>query len=120
MRPCPCCSAKNYCYTLFDETTGEYVKTVTKARGFTLQGDQADAMNADAMSAMIRALRQGKLDSRQILQFVLKIDGISRIITSHETVKISGNMANDKRFFRPDQDANKLYAYGITNYKDPA
>ena len=99
MTPCPCCSAKNYCYTLFDETTGEYVKTVTKARGFTLQGDQADAMNTDAMSAMIWALRQGELDLRQIPQFVLKINGISRILTSHKTVKISGNMANDKCFF---------------------
>ena len=120
MTPCSCCSAKNYCYTLFNKKTGEYVKTITKARGFTLQGDQADAMNADAMSAMIRALRQGKLDSRQIPQFVLKICGVSRIITAQETVKISGNMANDKRFFRPNQDANKLYAYGVTNYKDPA
>ena len=117
---CPCCSAKNYCYTLFDKKTGEYVRTISKSRGFTLQGNQADAMNADAMSAMIRALRQGKLESKAIPQFVLKIDQVTRIITAQDVVKISGNMANDKRFYRPGQDPNKLYAYGVTNYKEPA
>ena len=73
-----------------------------------------------AMSAMIRALRQGKLESKAIPQFVLKIDQVTRITTAQDVVKISGNMANNKRFYRPGQDPNKLYAYGVTNYKEPA
>ena len=110
-------SAKNYLYDLHDIVTDAYVKTVTKIRGFTLTGNQAQEMDSNAMAAMIQALQKGQLASKAIPQFTLKIQNKKKTITSETVAKVYFNIANTKKFPNFQLHPSKLFAYGTTTYK---
>ena len=89
--------------------------TLTKVRGFTLQ-DCDETMSPEVMGEFIQDLRDGKEKGKQIPQFTLKIDQQTHEITEKMVEKEYSNISNEKRWFDPDIDKNRLFAYGVTQY----
>ena len=110
-------SAKNYAYEVADARTGEVVARVTKIRGLTLKGAVAEAMSPELLLHFVRELAAGRTVRKYVPQFTLKIDGVEKTIEAVEIQKMYSNVCNEKRFFRPDVDDTKLWAYGVTQWR---
>ena len=110
------CSAKNYCYQLYDCVTHELVETVVKVRGFQVSGKAAEEINPAVFSKFIQALNEGKVATKDISQFKFRINGKTREVSAEEVKKIYSNAANKKRFHCPKVDESKLWAFGTTKY----
>ena len=89
---------------------------ITKVRGICVGGNVAEEMNPDVMFAFIQALREGNLESKAIPQFYMRINNVTREITSKTMSKIYSNAANTKRWLNPNKDRSRLFAFGMTKY----
>ena len=91
-------------------------ENVIKVRGFTLLQSGSEEMNPDIMDKFIEALRAEEDMSKSIPQFNLKINQTTLEITSEMQHKRYSNYSNEKRWFDPKIDKNRLFAYGVTRY----
>ena len=81
-----------------------------------MSGNAAKEMNPDIMFDFIQALREGKFESKAIPQFSMRINSVTREITSKTLNKVYSNSANKKRWLNADRDRGRLFAFGMTKY----